>query len=422
MPEGGPNNGGGGNGGADGGVNGGSGGTDEPDAQAGAGGADEPDADAGPGGSGGEGGDGGDGGGGTGGVPDLPDVFIPDLDAGPDASDADADIADAAEAGPPPFDPGPPGTLVEFPLPVIEGGAISSNGESRIAVGSDDKLYVTDTGMAVLYRMDVEGNVEEFALAPSSQPRGITLGPDGNVWFVQYGNDKIGRITPSGTITEFSIPNVPIGGSGPNGITLGQDGNLWYTEQKGSRVGRIAVTPVDGGYDVNITPLNLPATGRFPKDITRGPDGDNHIWFTEQIGRVAKVTTGLFIDSTMEYGNGVITSAPLGIVNGPDGNLWFTEVADLVGQSDTSGTITEHGVDTSGCVPLSITVGSDDMLWYTCYQHSMLGRTDPGDPGNPESHTLFANSEPTGIVSGPGGALWFVDEGLRSVGYMVPPL
>ena len=36
-----------------------------------------------------------------------------------------------------------------------------------------------------------------------SRPFGITTGPDGNLWFTEYGGDKIGRITPSGTITEF---------------------------------------------------------------------------------------------------------------------------------------------------------------------------------------------------------------------------
>lgn len=433
MPEAGPN-GGGGTGGTDSGMNGGNGGTDEPDAQAGAGGADnDPDADAGQGGDGGEGGDGGDGGGGTGGTFDPPDVFIPEdaADAGADASDGD--VADGGEAGPDPFDPGPSGTLVEFPMPVLEGGAAVLTGESRIAAGSDDKLYVTDTENDMLYRMDVAGNFEEFPLPPSSRPRGITLGPDDNVWFTLFGTDKIARITHSGTITEFPVPGVTPGPTegGPNGITLGQDGNLWYTEQKGSRVGRIAVVPIDGGasYDVIITPISLPGPGRYPKDITRGPDGDNHIWFTEQIhpadnpghGRVAKVTTGLFIDGSMEYGSGVISSSTLGITTGPDGKLWFTESGDLIGESDTSGTISEHPVDTAGCLPLSITVGSDDTLWYTCYGMSMLGQTDPADPANPTSHTLYAlDSEPTGIVSGPGGAIWFVEEAARNVGYIVP--
>ncbi len=40
----------------------------------------------------------------------------------------------------------------------------------------------------------------------SSDPQGIIPGPDGNLWFTEVLGNKVGRITPSGTITEFSIP------------------------------------------------------------------------------------------------------------------------------------------------------------------------------------------------------------------------
>src|SRR5712691_6897428 len=60
---------------------------------------------------------------------------------------------------------------------------------------------------------------------PNSQPLYITAGPDGNLWFTDYGQIAIGRITTSGAITEFPIPQ----GSQPEGITLGPDGNLWFT-------------------------------------------------------------------------------------------------------------------------------------------------------------------------------------------------
>ncbi len=51
-------------------------------------------------------------------------------------------------------------------------------------------------------------------------------GPDGKMWFTEA--DKIGRITPSGEITEFPLPTPD---SAPMGITTGPDGNLWFTEQ-----------------------------------------------------------------------------------------------------------------------------------------------------------------------------------------------
>jgi virginiamycin B lyase len=65
----------------------------------------------------------------------------------------------------------------------------------------------------------------------------ITEGPDGNLWFTEWSGNKIGRITPSGTVTEFTIPTAA---SSPNGIVAGPDGNIWFTETDGGKVASIA--------------------------------------------------------------------------------------------------------------------------------------------------------------------------------------
>ncbi len=54
--------------------------------------------------------------------------------------------------------------------------------------------------------------------------------------------NRIGRITPSGIVTEFSAGIST--NAAPFGITAGPDGNLWFTELGGSRIGRITTVPV----------------------------------------------------------------------------------------------------------------------------------------------------------------------------------
>jgi virginiamycin B lyase len=67
------------------------------------------------------------------------------------------------------------------------------------------------------------------------------VGSDGNLWFaVQTGLDdtqtgNIGRITPSGVVTEFTVP---YSGSQPSSIAGGPDGNIWFTDQTYSSVDR----------------------------------------------------------------------------------------------------------------------------------------------------------------------------------------
>ena len=64
------------------------------------------------------------------------------------------------------------------------------------------------------------------------------LGPDGNLWFTEIVGNHIGRISPSGSISEFSIPT---SNSKPYGIAKGLDHQLWFTEELGNKIGRITV-------------------------------------------------------------------------------------------------------------------------------------------------------------------------------------
>jgi len=149
------------------------------------------------------------------------------------------------------------------------------------------------------------------AITPA--PLEITSGPDGNLWFTENGANKIGRITPAGTIREFSIPTVS---SGPEGITSGPDGNLWFTAISGSgdKIGRI--TPAG-----TIREFSIPTVSSGLGGITSGPDGN--LWFTEygasKIGRITPAGT------TTEFSLSAASSGLPGITSGHDGNLWFTE-------------------------------------------------------------------------------------------------
>jgi virginiamycin B lyase len=50
-----------------------------------------------------------------------------------------------------------------------------------------------------------------------SLPQMITQGPDGALWYSNYRNSTIGRITPAGVDSTFAGPGI----NGPEGITTG---------------------------------------------------------------------------------------------------------------------------------------------------------------------------------------------------------
>ena len=119
--------------------------------------------------------------------------------------------------------------------------------------------------------------ITTFAIPTAqSKPWEITAGPDGNLRFTEYFGNKIGRITPSGSITEFPLP---IANSGPQEITAGPDGNLWFTEEFGIKIGRITPSGTITEFAAN--------SGLW--GITTGPD--RNLWFAEfdgnNIGRIS---------------------------------------------------------------------------------------------------------------------------------------
>jgi virginiamycin B lyase len=70
-------------------------------------------------------------------------------------------------------------------------------------------------------------------------PTGLTVGPDGALWFVSFA-DVVGRLTTAGSLTAYPIPTL---GSNPCSIVLGPDGALWFTEL----IGNIGRAPGAGG-------------------------------------------------------------------------------------------------------------------------------------------------------------------------------
>lgn len=239
------------------------------------------------------------------------------------------------------------------------------------------------------------GVITEYALPPSSAPRGIAPGPDENLWFVNGGTNTVGKITTGGSITEYSIGGGA--GSGPMGIAKGPDGNLWFSlGTASSRVEKITTSGTTTKYE-------LSKTMNFGREIASGPDGN--VWFTATEGRVGKITTsGTF--TPYEVGG-----EPTGIAAGPDGNLWVTEYSGKkIAKLTTSGTVTEYSL--SAASPYGITAGPDEKLWFGA--NGKIGKISTA--GTITEYSLPAEGQVTGITEGPDGLLWFAHTGASKIG------
>ena len=294
-------------------------------------------------------------------------------------------------------------TLTEFPV------ATFNSMPEGITLGPDGNLWFTEFqagGGHQIGRVTPTGTITEFS-GLTGAPFWITAGPDGNLWFTETSN-AVGEMTTAGVLVgEFSLP---VAGSGLDQIAAGSDGNLWITEFSGDRIGKVSTTGA-------VTDVASLTTGAGPTAIIGGPDGN--LWFTEQsAGKIGRITTAGVVT---EFGGLTAGSTPAGIAVGPDGNLWFTEFdGNRIGRITTDGTVSEFPVATLNSQPGSLTAGPDGNVWFTEQNGNKIGRMSPAGTLLDEIAIPSPGSGPGAIAAGPDKALWFTERLTNQIGRVAP--
>ena len=296
---------------------------------------------------------------------------------------------------------------------------------------------------------------------------GVTSGPDGAVWFTEFTQPfapaplKIGRITSTGSVTEYTLPTQPaplfrpifqVGPPLPStlaSITTGPDGALWFGVENpngvfGGAVGRITtsgnvteaqvprpvvflVTGSDGAIwflsdsdnavhriTTSGTVTDFPFTGSGALfGMAAGPDGA--IWFTAGDNKIRRITTsGVITQFAVTSQTSQFNTGNAGITAGPDGALWFIEfAAGKIGRITTAGSISEFAIPGPNPNPAGITAGPDGAMWFTDGTNSKIGRIQLN--GTITEYALSASLNhqvfPSAIFTGPDGDLWFSETG-----------
>ena len=182
----------------------------------------------------------------------------------------------------------PGGVVTKFPI-------LSGDAPANFTAGSDGNIWFTEMvpGATTLCagkvgKVTMAGVVTEYPVSASDCPISITGGYDGNVWFTNFnsGTDSVSRITPSGTLTDFSSNGNPLD------IAQGSGGNLWFTDDisnsptvQPNKIGQISSSGA-------VTDLPMPI-GYSP--LWGGMTyADDALWF------VAGTSSGVYI---MRYGS-----------------------------------------------------------------------------------------------------------------------
>ena len=255
------------------------------------------------------------------------------------------------------------GVITEFTLPPAAQSVrgIAAGGDGRLwfcAYGSGQIGAMTTNGVTTLYTIPRAAN-EPFKL-----PQYITRGSGMGMWYTDLGY-RIGRITSAGVITQVVYP----AGTNPWGIALGYDNNIWFTDYFNDAVRRYRPS------DDQSTTYLIDAFSS-PTLMTRGPDGA--VWFTQfQSGKIGRITTNGLITEAF-----IARSLPYGITTGPDGAIWFTEQrSNSIARLTTDGHFSRYDLSI-GSDPTEIVTGPDGALWFTLPGRDRIGRMRYTTPGN----------------------------------------
>ncbi|HYR28992.1 MAG TPA: hypothetical protein VEU30_11040, partial [Thermoanaerobaculia bacterium] len=186
-----------------------------------------------------------------------------------------------------------------------------------------------------------DGKMTTYPLATvGSVPIYVRLGGNGTMWATELVGNAIARITSDGTVTEFPIPTR---NSRPIAI-VPEPGSkaMWFSEEAGNRIARI--TP-----DGKITEYQLPMTQANVILAGLAFDRDGHLWVQQYVDQNAPTPANPSpsgSDFIIKIDRSIITTAPEDmhrvpityyrvpstqtvmhrILQGPDGNIWFTEL------------------------------------------------------------------------------------------------
>jgi virginiamycin B lyase len=229
----------------------------------------------------------------------------------------------------------------------------------------------------------------------ASAPYGITVGPDGRIWFTEYQGNKVGAMTTSGGFTEYPVPSPS---SQPLGIASVPLNGLFITEFNTGKIAAVSITGVITEFGV---------VGTHPALVVAGPDGRAWISFggAKEIIAVENLTNApaeaAFVTAENTYGVAV----------GANGDIWFTEPSSskIGWVSPQGGSVHEFDTPTPAASPSFIANAPNNDQWFTEADANKIGRRMAGTSTILEYPVPTPSAEPEGITLGPDGNMWFTE-------------
>ena len=194
------------------------------------------------------------------------------------------------------------GTMARFSNPT--GVALDTNGN----------IFIADQWNALIRKITPDGLVSTV-VGPAAKlwrPSGVAAGPDGNVYFTDSVNNTIKRATPAGVVTVVAGPNSPFKKgttdgpgqlalfSNPFGLAIDNAGNIFVTDTGNHTIREIS--PFGPEWNVSTIAGDITQTNSSGSIIAGSTDGTNTVArFKNPYGVAVDSTGNLFVVDTGNY-------------------------------------------------------------------------------------------------------------------------
>lgn len=261
------------------------------------------------------------------------------------------------------------GQITETPLSHYEFD-IAKGPDAHTWILAQTSHYGSTTEIA---RINDDGTLTEYPMTDYAMGP-FVLGPDGNFWLAsQLGMVQAiaRRITPSGVITNFPIPD---GVEFMQWPAAGPDGNIWFAGSASGYNKYVKVT-TNGTASVYGLPADAqPCCEPTMSNLAWGPDGQLYTILDGQ--QIARITPDDAFSEINAGQIGVMSNQPyIPMAFGPDNALWFSmgisgACYPQVGRVTTAGAVAVFNLPFCAQtpfvpVPNAFTAGADGNLWYT---------------------------------------------------------
>jgi sugar lactone lactonase YvrE len=223
------------------------------------------------------------------------------------------------------------------------------------------------------------GNIDgNDTSARFSETYGIAIDAQGNVFVADQRNDRVRKITPTGSVSTFAQIHRP------SGVAIDLQGNVYVSGQYSHRIYKIGPTGLVSTFAGNGTAGFVDGSGTSaqfngPQGITIDAQGNVFV-ADEENGRIRKITSGGIVSTLASIGHAGFYSfsGPTAVAVDAEGNVFvvggsyqISKITSTGGVSIIAGRLRGY-VDGNGTVaeftgPAGIAVGAQKNIYVTDY-------------------------------------------------------